>query len=159
MKTKAAKTLVVLTVLALVMGISSFTFSHDDFDQELKEISGTITLKLPGGYYLKTSSGDEYRLMVGPSWFLEKIGLDLNNRDKVSVKGFDDGNHGIMVTSITKGTKSYDIFDEDTLSEYGGHGCGGPRRGGHHGMWGHGRQGDWDNGGYNGKGQNTRGMM
>jgi hypothetical protein len=159
MKAKAVKTLVVLTVLALVMGISSIGFSHDDFDQELKEVSGTISLKLPGGYYLKTSSGDEYRLMVGPPWFLEEIGLDLNNRDRVTVKGFDDEHNGIMVTSITKGTKSYDIFDADTLSEYGRHGCYGPRGGGRHGMWGYGRHGDWDKRGNYGKGQNTRGMM
>ncbi|HEB29966.1 MAG TPA: hypothetical protein ENI15_03710 [Spirochaetes bacterium] len=150
MKAKAVKTLVVLTVLTLVMGISSLGFSHFESDQELKEVSGTVTLKLPGGYYLKTSSGDEYRLMLGPSWFLDKIGLDLKNRDRVTVKGFDDGYNVIMVTSITKGTKTYEIFDAEELTEEGGHGCGGMMGGGHDGMWGY---------GYHGKGRNTRGMM
>jgi len=159
MKVKSVKTLVVLTVLALVMGISSIGFSHDDWDQELKEVSGTVTLKLPGGYYLKTSSGEEYRLMVGPPWFLDEIGLDLNNRDRISVKGFDNGYKIIMVTKITKGTKTYDIFDADKLSEYGGHGCDRGWGNGRHGMRGYGQHGDWNRRGNYDKGQNPRGMM
>ena len=159
MKANAVKIMVVLTVFALVMGISSLGFSHFETDQEQKELSGTITLKLPGGYYLKTSSGDEYRLMLGPPWFLEEIGLDLNNRDRVSVKGYDDGYNAIIVTSITRGTKTYEIFDADTLAEYGGHGCGGRRGGGHHGMWGDDRHGRWDRKGNYNRGWNRQGMM
>ena len=159
MKAKAVKTLVVATVLALVMGISSIGFSHDEVDLELKEVSGTVTLKLPGGYYLKTSSGEEYRLMVGPPWFLDKIGLDLNNKDRVSVKGYDNGYKVIMVTNITKGTKSYDIFDADELLEYGEYGCDRGWGKGRHGMRGFGHHGNWNRQGNFDKGQNRRGIM
>jgi hypothetical protein len=159
MKTKSVKTLVVLTVFAVIIGGSSLGFSHFETDQKQKELSGTISLKLPGGYYLKTSAGDEYRLMLGPPWFLEEIGLDLNNRDRVSVTGYDDGYNVILVTSLTKGTKTYEIFDAETLAEYGGHGCGGRRGGGHHGMWGNGQQGRWDRRGNFNRGWKQQSMM
>jgi hypothetical protein len=158
MKTTAVKTLVILAVFSLVMGISSLGFSHFETDQAQKDLSGTIELKLPGGYYLKTSAGDEYRLMLGPPWFHEEIGLELKNRDRVSVKGFDDGYNTILVTSITKGTKTYEIFDADALAEYGEHGCGG-RWGGHHGMWGNGDNHMWNRRGNYNRGLNPQGMM
>ena len=163
MKAKAVKTLIVLTVFALVIGVGSMGFSDFKFNQEQKEISGTITLKLPGGYYLKTSSGDEYRLMMGPRWFLEDIGLELKNKDRVSVKGFNDEDNAFLVTEITKGTKTYEIFDAKALSENDEYGCG-RWDGGRHGMWDYhhrgmwGRRGDYDRGDY-GRGYNQRGMM
>jgi hypothetical protein len=159
MKAKAVKTLVVLTVFVMVLGVSSLGFSHFETDQEQKEFSGTITLKLPGGYYLKTSANDEFRLMLGPPWFMEGIGLELKNRDRVSVKGFVDEYNNVLVTTITKGTRTYDIFDADALAEYGDYGCGGRRGGGHHGMWGYGHHGMWDRDDNYGRGPNSGGMM
>ena len=133
---KATKTLVVLTVFIMVLSIGSLGFSHLEDNQELKEITGTVSTKLPGGYYLKTDSGDEYKLALGPPWFLDSISLKLKNGDQVSVKGFDNGYDVIIVSSITRGGKTYDIFDPDSISEYGDHGCPGMMGPDYRGKWG-----------------------
>jgi hypothetical protein len=167
MKAKTVKAMVVLTVLAVIMGISSMGFSHSEAAGEIKEVSGEILLKLPGGYYLKPASGDEYRLMLGPPWFLEEIGLDLKNGEKVSVEGMDDGYNIILVSSITKGTKTYEIFDADAVSGDGDYGCGrmssnDHHRGwgnGYHGMWGPNSRGLWNRSGYSRRDNNRGGMM
>ncbi len=153
---KATKTLVVLTVFIMVLSIGSLGFSHFEDNQELKEITGTVSTKLPGGYYLKTDSGDEYKLALGPPWFLDSIDLKLKNGDQVSVKGFDNGYDVILVSSITRGGETYDIFDPDSISEYGDYRCPGMK--GHgmtdHGMMGPDYRGKWDKGG-----NYRRGMM
>ena len=148
---KATKTLVVLTVFIMVLSIGSLGFSHFEDNQELKEITGTVSTKLPGGYYLKTDSGDEYKLALGPPWFLDSISLKLKNGDQVSVKGFDNGYDVILVSSITRGGKTYDIFDPDSISEYGDHGC--------PGMTGHGMMGPDYRGKWGKSGNYRRGMM
>ena len=148
---KATKTLVVLTVFIMVLSIGSLGFSHFEDNQELKEITGTVLTKLPGGYYLKTDSGDEYKLALGPPWFLDSISLKLKNGDQVSVKGIDNGYDVILVSSITRGGKTYDIFDLDSISEYGDHGC--------PGMTGHGMMGPDYRGKWGKSGNYRRGMM
>lgn len=153
---KATKTLVVLTVFIMVLSIGSLGFSHLEDNQELKEITGTVSTKLPGGYYLKTDSGDEYKLALGPPWFLDSISLKLKNGDQVSVKGFDNGYDVILVSSITRGGKTYDIFDPDSISEYGDHGCPGMTG---HGMMGPGMMGPDYRGKWGKSGNYRRGMM
>lgn len=153
---KATKTLVVLTVFIMVLSIGSLGFSHLEDNQELKEITGTVSTKLPGGYYLKTDSGDEYKLALGPPWFLDSISLKLKNGDQVSVKGFDNGYDVILVSSLTRGGKTYDIFDPDSISEYGDHGCPGMTG---HGMMGPGMMGPDYRGKWGKSGNYRRGMM
>ena len=144
MKAKAVKTLVVLTVMALILGVSSTGFSHENISGESKKVSGEITLKIPGGYYLKQASGEEYRLILGPPWFLQEIGLKLKDGERVSVRGKDDGYNVIVVSSITKGAKTYQIFDADVLSGEDYYGCGGMWSNRHHRGWGNGHHRMWD---------------
>ena len=97
--------------------------------------------------------------MFGPPWFLEKIGLELKNDERVSVKGIDDGYNVFLVSSITKGTKTYEIFDADALSEEGGYGCGGMWNNDHNRAWGKGSRGMWNRSGFSGRNNNRSGMM
>lgn len=137
MKRNILRTVLVSSALALVMALSSVAFANPDeteSSRKLKEISGTVTFKRPGGFFLKTASGDEYKLVLGPIWHLDNIGLELKNGEKISAEGYEDAYSIFFVTSIKKGAETYVIAGADAydLSDYG------PYAGMHRGWHGHG---------------------
>ena len=137
MKRNILRTVLVASVLAMVMALSSVAFANPDeteSSRKIKEISGTVTFKRPGGFFLKTASGDEYKLVLGPIWHLDNIGLELKNGEKISAEGYEDTYSIFFVTSIKKGAETYVIAGADAydLSDYG------PYAGMHRGRHGHG---------------------
>jgi hypothetical protein len=131
MKRNALKTLLIFSVMAVFFTFSLPVFAHigDEGEyQELEEQSGKVNFKRPGGYFLTTASGDEYKLMMGPIWHLENIGLELKNGENISIKGYEADEDIFLVTSVRKGENTYVLAEAD---EYGSFDYGH-----HHGMRG-----------------------
>jgi hypothetical protein len=160
MKRNSLKTFVVFSVLASFLLVSIPALAHygDEGEyQELTEISATVSFKRPGGFFLTTESEDDYKLMMGPVWHLENIGLELKSGDTISVNGYKVDEGVIFVTSVKKNMKTYDIADEEAFGLW----CEGPGRGmwgyrhmphhrkGYHGGY-YGRRGGGPRGGYGG---------
>ena len=115
MKTKTLKAVLVVAVLAALFAAGSFAFAQSE--SGLKEYSGEVSFRYAGGFFLKTAAGEEYKLVLGPPWYLENLGLTLKNGDKVAVKGYDEGYAFLYVVSLTKGAKTYDITDAEQFSD------------------------------------------
>jgi len=128
MKHKALKLITVFTAVALLVAFGSMAFGDTVGTAEIKEFRGTVSFRYGGGFFLKIDSGEEYRLVMGPPWYQETLGLELKNGDSGSIK---------------KGAKIYDIADLSDFDEYrGGFYChphgrwGGYGRGAAPGKWG-----------------------
>ena len=142
MKTKTLKAVLVVTVLAALFAVGSFAFAQSE--SGIKEYSGEVSYRYNGGFFLKTAAGEEYKLVLGPPWYLEDLGLALKNGDKVALKGYDGGYAVLYVVSLTKGGKTYDIADAKQFSDagpWGGYGNAGycPGMGGYGPYGGRGR--------------------
>lgn len=109
------KIIIIFTSLALLMVVGTFVFA--DTQTEVKELSGQVAFEYYGGYLLKANSGTEYKLVLGPYWYLENLGLKLVNGDKVTVKGVDAGYGLFYVATLKKGAKTYNITDLDRLKD------------------------------------------
>jgi len=107
----------VMGVVSFVFLIAAGSFAFAQSEGGLKEYSGEASFKYGGGFFLKTGSGEEYKLVLGPPWYLENLGLTLRNGDKVAVKGYDDGYGVLYVVSLTKGAKTYDIADDEQFAD------------------------------------------
>ena len=131
MSKKTLRAVVVAVSLVFLFAAGSFAFTQSEGG--IKEYSGVVSYRYNGGFFLKTASGEEYKLVLGPPWYLENLGLALKNGDKVAVKGYDAGYAVLYVASLTKGSKTYDIADPEQFSDarsypgypyYGGRGRG-----------------------------------
>ena len=107
--------IIISTSIVLLMAIGAFVFA--DTQAEVKELSGKVSFDYYGGYFLKADSGTEYKLVLGPYWYLENLGLKLANGDSVSVKGVDAGYSIFYVSTLKKGYKTYNIADLDRIKE------------------------------------------
>ena len=123
------KKLLVTTITAAILILAAVSFVFADFVQNSKpinNISGTVTFRYGGGYFLKTTDGKEYKLIVGPYWYLQELGLNLKVGDKIIVDGALDQNQNILfVSTLKKGTRSYQIADPDKVLDDSY--CHGPR--------------------------------
>lgn len=138
MKRNILRIVPVATALAVVMALSSVAFADPDDTgslRELKEISGTVSFKRPGGFFLKTASGEEYKLVLGPIWHLDNIGLELKDGEKISADGYEEAYSIFFVTSVKKGAETYAIADADEYHPCD-HGPYAGKRGGWHGHGG-----------------------
>jgi len=159
---RAAKIFIpALVVLALVLatGIASYADPFDlDSAEEVKGLAGSITYSRTWGFTLNASSGERFRLLMHPMRFLDETKLQLGANDRVTVSGYKVDDDAILVTTISKGSTSYEVADPEdwprgdlgsragkrpgTMSGPGG-GFGDRGRGDGYGM--HGR-GDWNDG-------------
>lgn len=138
MKTKTLRAVLVVAVLAALFAAGSFAFAQSE--SGIKEYTGEVSFRYAGGFFLKTAAGEEYKLVLGPPWYLENLGLSLKNGDKVALKGYDAGYAVLYVVSLTKGGKTYEIADARQFSDarpWSGYGD----RGYCPGMGGYGRRG------------------
>jgi len=115
MNKKTLRVVAVAVSLVFLFAAGSFAFAQSE--GELKEYSGEASFKYRGGFFLKAASGEEYKLVLGPPWYLENLGLTLKNGDRVTVKGYDDGYGVLYAVSLTKGAKTYDIADADQFAD------------------------------------------
>jgi hypothetical protein len=142
MSKKTLRAVVVAASLVFLFAAGSFAFAQSEGG--LKEYSGEVSFRYGGGFFLKIASGEEYKLVLGPPWYLENLGLALKNGDKASVKGYNAGYAVLYVVSLTKGAKTYDIADAEQFSDarpWGGYRNFGycPGMGGYGPYGGHGR--------------------
>jgi hypothetical protein len=155
MKGKALKTLFIFSLIPVLFVAGTLVFAHSGnrvTNQDLEETSGRVAFRTPGGYFLSTASGKEYKLVMGPVWHLEEMGLELKNNDQISVKGYEIDEDVFFVSSVKKGAKTYDLSEEDE-SGYSSYGPGSRmwedmthRRGFHGRGWRGNRR--WNNGGH-----------
>jgi hypothetical protein len=138
MARKIKKMLIVGAVITAVLLSSVVVFAHGfDIRENLKleEVSGEVKIHIHHGYYLVTPQGTEYRLMLGPPWYVEDLGLELKRGDRISVEGYTDDFGNMMVMTLKKGKDSYTIHDPEDLEKLGarrdyrmhGRGMHGPR--------------------------------
>jgi hypothetical protein len=117
MKRKTLIPVAVIVVLSFVFTAGLNLFADvQDFDEELSSLTGAVSFKMPGGYFLKTDAGEEYKLGLGPVWRLEDIGLELKQDDRVTVTGFKNDDGFILVTSVKKGLKSYELAEPGDIA-------------------------------------------
>ncbi len=141
MRRKAVKSVLIFMVAALLIGVGSFAFA--DTKGEVKQFSGTVSFRYGGGFFLKTGAGEDYKLALGPPWYLDNLGLKIKNGDRVTVSAVEED--GILfVGTLQIGSKTYDIADLEDIYDHPCHGWYG--RGP---MYGPGRgpgmmRGDWD---------------
>ncbi len=124
--------LIAVLSLFVVVAFSSFLFA-DAFhsNPELNQFKGTVSFRYGGGYFLETDNGKEYKLVVGPPWYLERLGLSLSNGDSVEVIGaVDEDGDELFVSTIKKDGKAFKISDSFNYSfNNGSFECHGPFRG------------------------------
>lgn len=148
MKRKALTVVATLVVVG-VMAMAVLPVYADPWDGklgDLKEFSGEVSFKRPGGFFLTTASGEEYKLAMGSPWYLNFLGLELRKGDRITVKGYEPESGLILVTSIRKGKDEYEIAKAEDFGQFRYYGPGpgygpGSRRGGMMGGW-YGRRGD-----------------
>ncbi len=118
MKRKTIIPVAVLVVLSFVFtsGLNLFA-DVQDFDEELSSLTGVVSFKMPGGYFLQTDAGEEYKLGLGPIWRLEGIGLELKQDDRITVTGFKNDDGFILVTSVKKGLKNYELAEPGDFAD------------------------------------------
>ncbi len=160
MKRKASTIVAALLVLG-VLSMAVLPVYADPWDEEfgeLKEISGEVSFKRPGGYFLTTDSGEEYKLVMGPPWHLDNLGLELKKGDKLTVKGYEQRSI-ILVTSVIKGKDEYEVATAEDLTRFHCFGPGPGPRGMMHGRgygphmgWRGDRQGYGPDWGWRGRG-------
>jgi hypothetical protein len=113
------KNYVVFLFAAVFFTIAVFGFAHfedRDYDASQKlELTGKVDFRAPGGFFLDSDSGKEYKMIVGPMWHLENLGLELKSGDKVSVTGYEDGEGVLVVTTLKKGLKTYEVYDPQRM--------------------------------------------
>jgi len=115
MRRKAVKSLIIFMVAAFLIGIGSFAFA--DAQGEVKEFNGTVSFRYGGGFFLNTDADGEYKLVLGPPWYLDNLGLKLKNGDRVTVQGVEDD--GILFAgTLKKGSKTYDIANLEDMDKY-----------------------------------------
>jgi hypothetical protein len=121
-------TVAMVLIAGLVFASGMNLFAHYEgfnFEEKQSTVSGTVSFKRPGGYFLETDSGKEYKLAMGPVWHLENMGLELKVRDRIMVTGFKGEDEVILVTSIEKGGKTYELAESDDPDDfYPGYGYG-----------------------------------
>ena len=109
--------LTIITAAILILAAASFVFA--DYIQNaksVKNVSGTVTFRYGGGFFLKSADGKEYKLVVGPYWYLEDLGLKLKVGDRVTVNGALDQDKNILfVSTLKKGSRTYQIADPDKV--------------------------------------------
>ena len=164
MKRKALTVLATLFVVGVV-AMAVLPVYADPWDGklgELKEFSGEVSFKRPGGLFLKTASGEDYKLVMGSPWYLEFIGLELRKGDRITVKGYEPDRGIILVTSVKKGKEEFEIAKAEDFKQFQDYGTGpgygpGPRKGGmmgrSYGRGGYGRGYDPDEWGWRGHGR------
>ena len=133
MKRKTRFFVPVLVVLALAMasGFASFADPFDlDSAEEVKSLSGSIEYSRTWGFTLSTASGERFRLLMHPMRFLDETKLSVGAKDRVSVSGYKMDEDAIWVTTISKGSATYEIADPDDRPWRGA----GPRRGNRSGL-------------------------
>lgn len=119
MRRKAVKSLIIFMVAAFLIGTGSFAFA--DTQGEVKEYNGTVSFRYGGGFFLNTDADEEYKLVLGPPWYLDNLGLKLKNGDRVTVQGVDE--RGVLFAgTLKKGSKTYDIANLEDMDEYFCHG-------------------------------------
>jgi hypothetical protein len=122
MKRKRTLIVFVLVVTALVLasGVAAFAHRWDlDDAEEVNKLDGTLQYSQTWGFTLSTSSGDQYRLLLHPMRFLEETEMELGAKDRVSVSGYKVEDDAIWVSTVTKGSKTYEIADPDQIGHYG----------------------------------------
>ena len=146
MRRKVTKLLVVVTVIALFAWLASFAFADNETLGKAKMYSGTVSFRYGAGFVLTTEAGAAYKLMLGPPWYLDDLGLKIKNGDKVTIKGVVDDNDAVLfVGTLKKGAKTYDIANLEGLEDFHRspmmmHGWGIMGRG-YYGRWG--SRGNW----------------
>lgn len=113
------KKLLVTTITAAILILAAASFVFADFMQNSKpinDVSGTVTFRYGGGYFLKAENGKEYKLVVGPYWYLDQLGLKLKVGDKITVDGaLDENDNVLFVSTLKKGARTYQIADPDKV--------------------------------------------
>jgi hypothetical protein len=125
MRRKSIFTAALVLIAGLLFASGMNLFAHYEgfnFEEKQSTVSGTVSFKRPGGYFLETDSGKEYKLAMGPVWHLENMGLELKVKDRITVTGFKGEDEVILVTSIDKGGKTYELAESDDF--YPGYGYG-----------------------------------
>ena len=122
MKSKRRKIvfLILITTLAFASAVASFAhrWSFDDA-VEVSKLEGTLEYSQAWGFTLSTPSGDQYRLLLHPNRFIEETEMELDSNDRVSVSGYEVADDVIWVSTITKGSKTYEIADHGRIEGYG----------------------------------------
>jgi hypothetical protein len=119
-KKKLIVVMLVITTLAFASGIAAFPHRWDfDDAEEVKNLAGTIEYSQMWGFTLSTSSGDQYRLLLHPMRFLEETEMELGANDRVSISGYRVEDDVIWVSTVTKGSKTYEIADPNQIRQFG----------------------------------------
>lgn len=121
MKRKSLFTVALVLIVGLVFtsGVSLFAHYEDfDFEDEPSTVSGTVSFKKPGGYFLETDVGKEYKLAMGPIWHLDNMGLELKSKERITVTGFKGEGEVIMVTSVKKGGQTYELAESGDFDDF-----------------------------------------
>lgn len=118
MRQKKRLLLIGATVAFLVLA-AAFVFADMDLNlKKVDSVKGTVVFRYGGGFFLKGDDGKEYKLMVGPYWYLDDLGLKLKTGDKVTVSGSVDEDMGVLlVSTLKKGAKTYRIADTEKVFE------------------------------------------
>jgi len=119
-KRKGIVVLLLVAALVLVSGVAAFAHRWDlDSAEEVKKLDGTLSFSRAWGFTLTASSGERYRLLMHPMRFLDETQLNVGANDRVSVSGYKVDDDVIFVSTMTKGSKAYEIADPEKLREYG----------------------------------------
>lgn len=108
---------------------------------ELKALSGELA-EVDGEWYLEAADG-RYLLHMGNQSFVEQTGIDLDEGEKVEVRGLVDGEEVSVVSMVSDG-QTYAFRAEDGTPLWAGNGrgsAGGGRTGASAGAQGSGRGG------------------
>jgi hypothetical protein len=119
MKRKSLIALVLIVGLAFTSGIGAFAHGGDlEFEDEQSTVRGTVSFKRPGGYFLKTDAGEEYKLAMGPIWHLDNMGLELKTGERIAVTGFRGEDEVILVTAVEKDGKTFQLAEAGDPDEF-----------------------------------------
>ena len=137
MRRSAVKSLLIIMVAVFMLGLGSVAFA--DVKSEVKEYIGTVSFRYGGGFFLTTDTEKEYKLVIGPPWYLDNLGLKIKNGDRITVQAVEDEDI-LFVGTLKKGSKTFDIANLENFDEYPCHGwypmMSGPGRGRMmHGRW------------------------
>jgi hypothetical protein len=153
MKRKSLFVVALIVGLAFTSGVNLFAHGGDyEFEDEQSTVSGTVSFKRPGGYFLQTDAGEEYKLAMGPIWHLDNMGLELKSKDRLTVTGFKGEDDIILVTSVEKDGKTFQLAEAGDLDEFGSGMMGDRRYYGHHHPMMHEGRGFWGRRGGRGRG-------
>ena len=119
MRRNAVKTLFIVMIAFFMFGLGAVAFG--DAASDVKEYSGTVSFRYGGGFFLNTDADEEYRLVLGPPWYLDNLGLKLKNGDRVTIQGVEDDG-AIFVGTLRKGSKTFNIADLSDIDDYFCHG-------------------------------------